>query len=76
MKRILANRQSAQRSQVRKLQYILELERSVNALQTEVSTLSPQVTYLSTIGAPKVYAQIVQFFVGEVSSPIDINDFQ
>ncbi|KAH9293049.1 hypothetical protein KI387_041756, partial [Taxus chinensis] len=38
--------QSAQRSRVRKLQYISELERSVNALQTEVSTLSPQVTFL------------------------------
>lgn len=45
-KRILANRQSAQRSRVRKLQYIAELERSVNALQAEVSTLSPQVAYL------------------------------
>ncbi|KAL3700433.1 hypothetical protein R1sor_018455 [Riccia sorocarpa] len=45
-KRILANRQSAQRSRVRKLQYISELERSVNALQTEVSTLSPQVAFL------------------------------
>ncbi|KAG0576672.1 hypothetical protein KC19_5G098300 [Ceratodon purpureus] len=44
-KRILANRQSAQRSRVRKLQYISELERSVNALQTEVSTLSPQVGF-------------------------------
>jgi hypothetical protein len=46
VERILANRQSAQRSRVRKLQYISEIERSVNALQTEVSTLSPQVTYL------------------------------
>lgn len=45
-KRILANRQSAQRSRVRKLQYIAELERTVNVLQEEVSTLSPQVTYL------------------------------
>jgi hypothetical protein len=44
-KRILANRQSAQRSRVRKLQYISELEKSVNALQTEVSTLSPQVNF-------------------------------
>ncbi|XVF70106.1 hypothetical protein PTKIN_Ptkin11bG0135800 [Pterospermum kingtungense] len=33
VKRILANRQSAQRSRVRKLQYISELERSVTALQ-------------------------------------------
>nr|DAD21118.1 TPA_asm: hypothetical protein HUJ06_022581 [Nelumbo nucifera] len=33
VKRILANRQSAQRSRVRKLQYISELERSVTTLQ-------------------------------------------
>ncbi|KAJ7538196.1 hypothetical protein O6H91_11G037700 [Diphasiastrum complanatum] len=39
-------RQSAQRSRVRKLQYIAELERRVHVLQTEVSTLSPQVAYL------------------------------
>ncbi|CAK9229811.1 unnamed protein product [Sphagnum jensenii] len=38
-----AKRQSAQRSRVRKLQYISELEMSVNALQTEVTTLSQQV---------------------------------
>nr|XP_010925682.1 basic leucine zipper 61 [Elaeis guineensis] len=46
VKRILANRQSAQRSRVRKLQYISELERSVTTLQTEVSALSPQVAFL------------------------------
>ncbi|XAR56501.1 hypothetical protein NMG60_11037018 [Bertholletia excelsa] len=46
IKRILANRQSAQRSRVRKLQYISELERSVTALQTEVSALSPRVAFL------------------------------
>ncbi|XP_022717749.1 basic leucine zipper 61-like [Durio zibethinus] len=46
VKRILANRQSAQRSRVRKLQYISELERSVTALQTEVSALSPRVAFL------------------------------
>ncbi|XP_024530486.1 basic leucine zipper 34 isoform X1 [Selaginella moellendorffii] len=45
-KRILANRQSAQRSRVRKLQYIAELERSVTALQAEVSALTPQVAFL------------------------------
>lgn len=45
VKRILANRQSAQRSRVRKLQYISELERSVNALQGEVSALSPRVAF-------------------------------
>eukprot|EP00249_Psilotum_nudum_P020661 c27796_g2_i3 orf=257-1492(-) len=39
-------RQSAQRSRVRKLQYISELEKTVNSLQTELSMLSPQVAYL------------------------------
>ncbi|KAI4319760.1 hypothetical protein MLD38_033322 [Melastoma candidum] len=46
VKRILANRQSAQRSRVRKLQYISELERSVSTLQAEVSVLSPRVAFL------------------------------
>ncbi|CAO2197568.1 unnamed protein product [Urochloa humidicola] len=46
VKRILANRQSAQRSRVRKLQYISELERSVTTLQNEVSVLSPRVAFL------------------------------
>ncbi|KAL7087021.1 hypothetical protein ACP275_13G039500 [Erythranthe tilingii] len=46
IKRILANRQSAQRSRVRKLQYISELERSVSSLQGEVSVLSPRVAFL------------------------------
>ncbi|KAM6573983.1 hypothetical protein CsatA_022310 [Cannabis sativa] len=46
VKRILANRQSAQRSRVRKLQYISELERSVTTLQSEVSALSPRVAFL------------------------------
>eukprot|EP00249_Psilotum_nudum_P020656 c27796_g1_i2 orf=538-1764(-) len=41
-----AKRQSAQRSRVRKLQYIAELERIVNSLQTEVSMLSHRVAYL------------------------------
>ncbi|CAA2955119.1 basic leucine zipper 61-like [Olea europaea subsp. europaea] len=46
IKRILANRKSAQRSRVRKLQYISELERSVTTLQSEVSALSPRVAFL------------------------------
>ncbi|ONK66752.1 uncharacterized protein A4U43_C06F11580 [Asparagus officinalis] len=46
VKRILANRQSAQRSRVRKLQYVSELERSVTTLQNEVSALSPRVAFL------------------------------
>jgi hypothetical protein len=44
-KRILANRQSAQRSRVRKLQYISELERSVTAFQTEIATMTAQVDF-------------------------------
>lgn len=46
VKRVLANRQSAQRSRVRKLHYISDLEKSVNTLQTEVSALSPRVALL------------------------------
>uniref|UniRef100_A0A7I4FCN6 BZIP domain-containing protein n=1 Tax=Physcomitrium patens TaxID=3218 RepID=A0A7I4FCN6_PHYPA len=44
-KRILANRQSAQRSRVRKLQYISELEMNVSVLESEVASLSPKVGY-------------------------------
>ncbi|KAJ6826885.1 putative transcription factor RF2b [Iris pallida] len=43
-KRILANRQSAARSKERKTRYILELERKVQTLQTEATTLSAQLT--------------------------------
>jgi hypothetical protein len=46
VKRILANRQSAQRSRVRKLQYISELERTVTSQQSEVSVLTPRVMFL------------------------------
>ncbi|OAY66991.1 putative transcription factor PosF21 [Ananas comosus] len=45
-KRIWANRQSAARSKERKLRYIAELERKVQALQTEATTLSAQLTLL------------------------------
>lgn len=43
-KRILANRQSAARSKERKARYINELERKVQTLQTEATTLSAQLT--------------------------------
>ncbi|KAK1285004.1 Transcription factor RF2b [Acorus calamus] len=42
--RILANRQSAARSKERKTRYISELERKVQTLQTEATTLSAQFT--------------------------------
>ncbi|KAL8515126.1 hypothetical protein ACS0TY_014001 [Phlomoides rotata] len=45
-KRILANRQSAARSKERKTRYTSELERKVQTLQTEATTLSAQVTLL------------------------------
>ncbi|XP_044512013.1 transcription factor VIP1-like [Mangifera indica] len=45
-KRILANRQSAARSKERKVRYTNELERKVQTLQTEATTLSAQVTML------------------------------
>ncbi|XP_061368063.1 bZIP transcription factor 18 [Gastrolobium bilobum] len=41
-KRILANRQSAARSKERKACYVLELERKIQTLQTEATTLSAQ----------------------------------
>lgn len=45
-KRILANRQSAARSKERKMKYISELERKVQTLQTEATTLSAQLTVM------------------------------
>ncbi|KAG6419742.1 hypothetical protein SASPL_116254 [Salvia splendens] len=45
-KRILANRQSAARSKERKTRYMSELERKVQTLQTEATTLSAQITVL------------------------------
>ncbi|KAL6511954.1 hypothetical protein OROGR_021551 [Orobanche gracilis] len=45
-KRILANRQSAARSKERKTRYTGELERKVQTLQNEATTLSAQITVL------------------------------
>lgn len=45
-KRILANRQSAARSKERKIKYTGELEKKVQTLQTEATTLSAQLTLL------------------------------
>ncbi|KAJ0092493.1 hypothetical protein Patl1_26444 [Pistacia atlantica] len=44
--RIWANRQSAARSKERKMRYIAELERKVQTLQTEATSLSAQLTLL------------------------------
>ncbi|KAL4590392.1 hypothetical protein LXL04_003321 [Taraxacum kok-saghyz] len=45
-KRIWANRQSAARSKERKMRYIAELERKVQTLQTEATSLSAQLTLM------------------------------
>ncbi|KAL9251784.1 Transcription factor VIP1-like protein [Drosera capensis] len=45
-KRILANRQSAARSKEKKLRYTTELEKKVQKLETEATSLSSQVTIL------------------------------
>mmetsp|Transcript_11754 Transcript_11754/g.42939 ORF Transcript_11754/g.42939 Transcript_11754/m.42939 type:complete len:645 (-) Transcript_11754:3333-5267(-) len=50
-KRILANRQSAQRSRLRKLQYISELEKRVNKMQLDVQHLTSQVAFLQNKAA-------------------------
>lgn len=47
--RILANRQSAARSKERKMRYIAELERKVQTLQTEATTLSAQLSMLQVL---------------------------
>lgn len=46
VKRVLANRQSAQRSRIRKLQHISELEVTLEALQDDLFKLNPQLTKL------------------------------
>ncbi|KAK5804882.1 probable transcription factor PosF21 [Gossypium arboreum] len=45
-KRIWANRQSAARSKERKMRYIAELERKIQTLQTEATSLAAQLTLL------------------------------
>lgn len=65
--RILANRQSAARSKERKARYITELERKVQTLQTEATTLSAQLTlfqvpfYLSVISLVSAYWYQVKY---------------
>lgn len=45
-KRVMANRQSAQRSRLRKLQYIQDLENNVARLQNEICQIQPQLNFL------------------------------
>ena len=48
VKRVLANRQSAQRSRIRKLQHISDLEDILQTLQDDVFNLEPQLTKLQS----------------------------
>ncbi|XP_040993885.1 bZIP transcription factor 30-like [Juglans microcarpa x Juglans regia] len=43
MKRIISNRVSAQKSRMKKLQYVTDMERKVKALEAQIAVLSPQV---------------------------------
>lgn len=53
VRRVLANRQSAQRSRIRKLQHISELEITLEALQDDLFKLNPQLSKLEAKQAGK-----------------------
>lgn len=60
--RILANRQSAARSKERKARYITELERKVQTLQTEATTLSAQLTLFQV----RLHLSVMSWISGQV----------
>ncbi|EEC67723.1 hypothetical protein OsI_35210 [Oryza sativa Indica Group] len=62
-KRILANRQSAARSKERKIKYTGELERKVQTLQTEATTLSTQLTLLQAYWDAMIIKSVSLFLV-------------
>jgi hypothetical protein len=47
-RRVIANRQSAQRSRMRKLQYISDLEANVAGLQNDLNEMQPQVALVQS----------------------------
>jgi len=57
---VIANRQSAQRSRMRKLQYISDLEANVAGLQTDLNEMQPQVALVQSrhASAPAVLASV------------------
>lgn len=57
VRRVLANRQSAQRSRIRKLQHISELEVTLEALQDDLFKLNPQLSKLEAKQAGKASVQ-------------------
>ena len=58
VRRVLANRQSAQRSRIRKLQHISELEVTLEALQDDLFKLNPQLSKLEAKQAGKVSIRV------------------
>jgi len=72
--RILANRQSAARSKERKARYITELERKVQTVQTEATTLSAQLTLFQVHFHPSVISWISgQVYVHAISESGSFN---
>lgn len=53
VKRVLANRQSAQRSRIRKLAHIEELMQTAQILQNDINKLGPQLNSLHAKEAGK-----------------------
>ncbi|KAK6927124.1 Basic-leucine zipper domain [Dillenia turbinata] len=45
LRRLEANREASRKSRMKKVQYLVELERSVKILEAEVAVLTPQVAY-------------------------------
>ncbi|KAH0693296.1 hypothetical protein KY285_020393 [Solanum tuberosum] len=65
-KRILANRQSAARSKERKIRYTSELERKVQTLQSEATTLSAQIMVLQDDFLIDVFIKILSVFLAKL----------
>ena len=56
MKRVLANRQSAQRSRIRKLAHVEELMQTAQILQNDINKLGPQLNALLSKQAGKFHS--------------------
>ncbi|KAL8218040.1 hypothetical protein R6Q57_021413 [Mikania cordata] len=75
-KRILANRQSAARSKERKARYISDLERKVQTLQTEATTLSAQLALFQVLNECDLYRNDVVFMRDLIASKLNTYDQQ
>lgn len=61
-RRVIANRQSAQRSRLRKLQYIADLESNIGGLQDQVAQLGPKLTFLKAQHAGARLLMLLNFY--------------